>query len=831
MNPVHLMLLFFIKLLSSKYTSLAQYYHFLDNKRGIPVKTLRYLEKSGLKVRKLCVDVKYLESCVELELCPPSLKVTDRKIAESSNANRYHLASLRERLQVVKKELDEANRTYRARLHDVCNSLSLTEQCCLNSLLTTYYDKQLARINQRHKKKMFNLWRVAGKKSPDCIVNISNKELTVHERNALQFGLKHNVLPRSFEGEQIKMNVERLMNDVTWKTNQTEVDFSTREEIKKTYYAFENSCKHLFWTRKNLALHRTLKQLGHNEAIRICSFDKGVGVVVMNSCDYYDKLDAIVGDGTKFEKVSIPEQEDKHPTIIKENSIRYYIDRYITGLDKQSRKRLLPTGSSPGKLYGLCKVHKDNYPLRPVISMLNTPEYELAKYLDGFIKPNIPATYMLNSTNDFIDKLNAYPLKGHEKMVSFDVVSLFTNVPLIETIDIIIQRLYSNTAVVTPDIPKKIFRKMLLLCTQGMFLYKDVLYRQLDGVAMGSPLGPSIANMFMAHRECELLEHTDTPVFYPNLYLRYIDDCFALFDNQSSIDRFLLVLNSLHCNLKFTVEVGTVSLPFLDVCVKIDNRAFETSVYRKKTHTGVFLNFSTVCPTQWKRGLILCLINRAKCICSSLTLFNEEVSCLRNMFIRNCYPVRFFDGALERFLNPRIAVLDDEDGTTATTRYSILRVPYYGSESMKFARRLSGIISRRFDVDIKIVYSTFKVKNYFQLKCRTPFHLLSNVIYKFDCVANTQTSYIGYTKRHMIARAAEHIVPALAKKSHVFAHIKNCDPCKRGKLNVSNFKVLRKCVDETDCKIAEAFAIKKDRPVINKQLFAQGTSLTLRVWK
>ena len=83
----------------------------------------------------------------------------------------------------------------------------------------------------------------------------------------------------------------------------------------------------------------------------------------------------------------------------------------------------------------------------------------------------------------------------------------------------------------------------------------------------------------------------------------------------------------------------------------------------------------------------------------------------------------------------------------------------------------------------------------------------------------------------MIARAAEHIVPALAKKSHVFAHIKNCDPCKCGKLNVSNFKVLRKCVDETDCKIAEAFAIKKDRPVINKQLFAQGTSLTLRVWK
>ena len=531
MNPAHFVLLFFSKLLLSKYASSAQILPFLDNKRGIPIKTLRCLEKSGLKVRKLCVDVKYLESCVELELCPPHLKVIDPKITKSPNADKYHLVAVKERLHALKVELNEANRVYCAKLNEVCNGLSLAERTCLTSLLTSFYDKQLVYINQRLKKKLFNLWKVAGRKSPDCIVNISDKVLSVHERNALQFGLKHNVLPRSFEGDKIKINIERTMNDVTWKSNQPEVDFDTREEIKKTYYAFENSCKHLFWSRKNVALHRTLKQLSQNKDICVCSFDKGVGVVVMNSRDYFDKLDAIVCDETKFEKVLIPDREDKHPIISKEKSIRYYIDKYIPGLDKKSRKQLLPTGSSPGKLYGLCKVHKDNYPLRPVISMLNTPEYELAKYLDGFIKPNIPSTYMLNSTNDFIDKLNVYPLKGHEKMVSFDVVSLFTNVPLIETIDIIIQRLYSSTAIVTPEIPKDIFRKMLILCTQGMFLYKDVLYRQLDGVAMGSPLGPSLANMFMAHRECELLDQSDIFTFYPSLYVRYIDDCFALFGN------------------------------------------------------------------------------------------------------------------------------------------------------------------------------------------------------------------------------------------------------------------------------------------------------------
>ena len=225
----------------------------------------------------------------------------------------------------------------------------------------------------------------------------------------------------------------------------------------------------------------------------------------------------------------------------------------------------------------------------------------------------------------------------------------------------------------------------------------------------------------------------------------------------------------------------------------------------------------------------MCLLNRAKCICSSLALFNEEVCRLRKMFISNCYPVRFFDHALDRLLNPRTVVENDDE--VSTTRYSILRVPYYGTESVKFAKRLSGIISSKFDIDIKIVYSTFKVKNYFRLKSRTPFHLLSNVVYQFDCVASTQTSYIGYTKRHMIARTAEHIVPKLTKKSHVYGHIKDCDSCKNANLTVHDFRVLQHCTDETECKLAEAFAIKKSRPVINKQLFAQGSSLILRIWK
>ena len=154
--------------------------------------------------------------------------------------------------------------------------------------------------------------------------------------------------------------------------------------------------------------------------------------------------------------------------------------------------------------------------------------------------------------------------------------------------------------------------------------------------------------------------------------------------------------------------------------------------------------------------------------------------------------------------------------------FSILPVPFF---------YFTCIISRKFDIDVKIVYSTFKVKDYFKLECEIPFALLSNVLCRLDCVENAQVSYIGYTKRHLVIRTDEHTVPSLAKKFHVHQHIKNCEACTNGSVGLSHFQILHRHRDETDSKIGESFAIKKHQPVLNKQLFAKGSSILLNVWK
>ena len=126
--------------------------------------------------------------------------------------------------------------------------------------------------------------------------------------------------------------------------------------------------------------------------------------------------------------------------------------------------------------------------------------------------------------------------------------------------------------------------------------------------------------------------------FHPKLYLKYVDDIFCSFNNEASFDKFLDLLNKQHKNIKFTVEHGSETLPFLDVEVTITESGIETKIYRKQTHTNLQLNFNAICPINWKSGLIICLSKGAKITFSTRALFQKEVKELRSMFQKNGYP-------------------------------------------------------------------------------------------------------------------------------------------------------------------------------------------------
>ena len=217
-------------------------------------------------------------------------------------------------------------------------------------------------------------------------------------------------------------------------------------------------------------------------------------------------------------------------------------------------------------------------------------------------------------------------------MVSFEVVSLFTNVPLAETIELVIERLYENNNSNAIPFEKRVFRQLMFMATQGLFMYNDKLYKQIDGMTMGSPLGSTLANFFLGYLEEKIFENDCNVV--PKLHLRQFDDTNALFDNKNDRFEILDMVNFQHNHIKFTIEqsVKANTLSFLDIQVKLLNDGYETNVWRKFTNNALLLKFNAMCRKIWKSGSIMCFLHRAKSFYSNYELYLKEVHKLRLIF-------------------------------------------------------------------------------------------------------------------------------------------------------------------------------------------------------
>ena len=145
-------------------------------------------------------------------------------------------------------------------------------------------------------------------------------------------------------------------------------------------------------------------------------------------------------------------------------------------------------------------------------------------------------------------------------IVSFDVKSLFSSVPLTETIDFILDHVY-NRKEISNVLTKNEVKKLLILCTKNVhFTLNNEIYVQNDGATIESPLGSILANVLMVE-----LENALVPTLHQHVkkWRRYVDDTFAYVRNES-IDYVLTTLNSFHPNISFTYKKeNNNQLPFL----------------------------------------------------------------------------------------------------------------------------------------------------------------------------------------------------------------------------------------------------------------------------
>ena len=418
-----------------------------------------------------------------------------------------------------------------------------------------------------------------------------------------------------------------------------------KNEKKGLTRNFVNAAKHVCGSRYNQKHHKTLESLAKDASISVTKFDKGNGVCILRKEDYLKKLDGIIQHSTKFTEVVQGKRKNaRHPLYRRQEKVTEMINQHLrTCLTDYELQRIRPSGCGIGRLYGSCKVHKKDFPVRPIVSMINTPEYELAKYLDGVIKTHIPNKYSISSNTQFLERLQEFDLQEDDYFVSFDVVSLFTNVPLNETITMVANKIFENNIGDKPNMTKDGLIKLLQIATGGIFSHRSKMYQQCDGVAMGNPLAPTLANFFMGCQEKLLFEDTLSDKDQPALYVRYVDDVFCVFRKNTKFENFMEKLNALHVNLKFTHEFGGKVMPFLDIKVSVNTNKLQTTVFRKKTNTDVVINYDAVAPMNWKSGVIKCLLHRAKMVCSDEQQLRKEIKTLKDIFHRNGYPEDFFE--------------------------------------------------------------------------------------------------------------------------------------------------------------------------------------------
>ena len=132
--------------------------------------------------------------------------------------------------------------------------------------------------------------------------------------------------------------------------------------------------------------------------------------------------------------------------------------------------------------------------------MSGTVTHKLAQNINSIIRLYLDETHIVKSSQELLLKLNGLTLDSIDKFCSLDVESLFTNVPVMETIDIICNEIYHRGTSPPPTVPEQMMRDLLTICTtQTPFDFNNSQYLQLDGVSMGSPLGPTFADFYMSN--------------------------------------------------------------------------------------------------------------------------------------------------------------------------------------------------------------------------------------------------------------------------------------------------------------------------------------------
>ena len=549
---------------------------------------------------------------------------------------------------------------------------------------------------------------------------------------------------------------------------------------------------------------KAIQELRKDQSKIVLTTDKGVVMVVLEKEDYIRKSEDLLKKNTYRELTADPTNKYKNKLISLFKTIKSQ-----GGINNTTYRRLYPTGAVSPKYYGLPKIHKPGVPLRPIISSRGSATYETAKESANIIKPLVGRSphYVMNN-KDFLENIKDIKLQPDECMMSFDVSALFTSIPIDPAIDTIRKQLEEDQ-----DLKKRTSMtvdhiiSLLEFCLKNTyFSFQGRYYEQTEGATKGSPISPLVANIYMEEFEKQAISTSTTP---PILWKRYVDDTFTIIKKNSK-DSFLEHLNSINPKIQFTCEETREdgSMPFLDILVTPeDDGSLKTSVFRKTTHTDLYLQWDSHHTIPSKYSVAGTLFHRASTVCSTPQQLQEEEEHLFRALTKCKYPTWAIKRARIRSQNLNINKTRRTKQTGQKEKKNLyMVVPYHQGLSERIKRSCN-----KFGVQV-FFKGGQTIKNLLMApKDKDPITNKSGVIYRFKCSHHgCKEEYIGESARNFAERFKEH----QKAPSPIFDH---CNISGHN-ININNFTIVGREDQNPTRAIKEALFIRVNDPSLNRNI-------------
>ena len=551
-------------------------------------------------------------------------------------------------------------------------------------------------------------------------------------------------------------------------------------------------------TSHNLSKHEreALKNIKDNENIVVVKADKGNTIVIMNKVDYIKKMNDILQDESKF----TPLKKDQTKTF--ERKLNGQLWKLEEPLGSRLYHSLRSTDGTCPRVYGTIKLHKEGMPLRPITSFIGSPAYNLSKYLSTVLTPLTKKEHSLKNSTEARMLLNQLKLAPDEELVSYDVISLFPSVPIKEVSEIIQEKLTSETLLHERCVlsPQEIMTLLHLVLNNSTVKFDGQFYKQLDGTPMGSNISCVVADIMLEHVENRALNGQAKPV----LYRRYVDDCLAVIKNDQ-IDQFHQQLNEVSDKIQFTVERSKDNvINFLDLKItKKQDGTLDITVFRKPTHSGRYLDFSSNHPIQHKKAVAKNLYHRALTIPNSDNHIKDEMEHATRILRQNGYPMKFLRQIIYEVRNKHPTPPENE----RTKNYVVL--PYVGPTSEKIKRVLH-------KHNIRTVFRPNKKLCNLVGHLKDPIDHLEQkeLIYEIPC-GDCHRSYVGQTKQSLASRSKQHLRDC--KNKSIATELADHHTTDGHQFQFENVKILAKEADPSMRRFKESFYIRT-KSTINKRV-------------